>query len=343
MAHDFYNLIRISFDNQWVEALFHILFYVAAYSLGHVALKVMKHRLGPRFAHGNHSAVKADIFRTFYIFLKRVLQLTTLYYILTTIPVFDKHEELISHICFVAGLIIGVRTSIKLSEFTFYFLLNSHARHLFPIFSRISQIVIFTVGLMIGLKHFNQDIWHIATALGIGSLAVGLAAQPTLMNLFAGFSILVDRPFQIGDRIRVASGDLGDVVDIGLRSTKIRTPDGNMLIMPNHELGNSRVINYSMPDNGTTQTVKLQFDLGADVKKIRGILVEGLSSVPGARQPVVVQMNSIYNGVIEFNLTVLADDFSTTGQVTDRVLETALFTLRTHGIPLAERTLQRQI
>ena len=70
-------------------------------------------------------------------------------------------------------------------------------------------------------------------SLGVGSLAVGLAAQDTLANMFAGFTLMLDRPFRVGDRIQLASGEVGDVEAIGMRATRIKTSDETILVVPN--------------------------------------------------------------------------------------------------------------
>jgi len=81
------------------------------------------------------------------------------------------------------------------------------------------------------LHYFEKDVSSIIVSLGVGSLAVALAAKDTLANMISGFMIMTDRPFRIGDRIMLESGEKGDVYDIGLRSTKILTFD-NTLISP---------------------------------------------------------------------------------------------------------------
>ena len=94
-------------------------------------------------------------------------------------------------------------------------------RQIMPLLEKLVSIFLICTALMIVLKHFNYDILSLVTALGIGSLAIGLAAKDTLANMISGFTLMIDRPFRIGDRIQLASGQWGDVVDIGLRSTKI--------------------------------------------------------------------------------------------------------------------------
>src|SRR3990170_7935615 len=97
-----------------------------------------------------------------------------------------------------------------------------------PLIEKLIFIFIFITGLIIVLKHFDYDILSLVTALGVTSLAIGLAAKDTLANMISGFTLMIDRPFRIGDRIQLASGQWGDVVDIGLRSTKMQTGDNTL-------------------------------------------------------------------------------------------------------------------
>ena len=83
-----------------------------------------------------------------------------------------------------------------------------------PLIEKIVFIFIFLTGLIIVLKHFNYDILSLVTALGVTSLAIGLAAKDTLANMISGFTLMLDRPFRVGDRVQLASGEIGDVVEI---------------------------------------------------------------------------------------------------------------------------------
>ena len=111
----------------------------------------------------------------------------------------------------------------------------------------LSQGVIRTVVIVIGglvmLGHLGITITPILTALGIGGLAVALALQDTLSNLFAGFHLLADRPVSVGDAIRLENGMEGVVEDIGWRSTRIRQPGEDLIIVPNAKLAQSILTN----------------------------------------------------------------------------------------------------
>jgi small-conductance mechanosensitive channel len=112
----------------------------------------------------------------------------------------------------------------------------------------------------------------LVAALGVGSLAIGLAAQQTIGNMIAGFVLLVDRPFRPGDRIRLATGESGEVLDVGVRSTRIRLGDRNLLIVPNTELANSRVLNYATAALPVRGEVKVLVSYATDLERATGLL-----------------------------------------------------------------------
>src|SRR6185295_9657089 len=96
------------------------------------------------------------------------------------------------------------------------------AREFTPLFSKVGRVFIALVALTMLLQHFGVNVASLVVSLGVGSLAVGLAAQDTLANMFAGFTILLDQPFRVGDRIQLATGEIGDVQSIGMRSTVMK-------------------------------------------------------------------------------------------------------------------------
>ena len=112
---------------------------------------------------------------------------------------------------------------------------------------RLAQIVAFAIGILVVLYTIGVNLTAALTGLGIGGLAIAFAAQKTLENLFGGIMIISDRPVRIGDSCKV--GDVtGNVVDIGLRSTRIRTPDRTIMTIPNGQLATMNVENYTLRD-----------------------------------------------------------------------------------------------
>ena len=142
------------------------------------------------------------------------------------------------------------------------------------IIEKIVFIFIFLTGLIIVLKHFNYDILSLVTALGVTSLAIGLAAKDTLANMISGFTLMLDRPFRVGDRVQLASGEIGDVVEIGLRSTRIKTLDSNVLVVPNTELVNTKVINQCYPDKTIRGRIKIGIAYRSDIDKAKQVMLD---------------------------------------------------------------------
>jgi len=142
-----------------------------------------------------------------------------------------------------------------------------------PLIQRVTKALILIVGLSIAFGHFNIDIEGIIVSLGVGSLALAFAAQDTLANMISGFVIMIDRPFRKGDRIKLESGEVGDVEDIGLRSIKIKDFENTIHIIPNKEIANKRVINYSYPDTTIRVKINVGVAYGSDIQTVKNILL----------------------------------------------------------------------
>src|SRR5262245_19033350 len=116
------------------------------------------------------------------------------------------------------------------------------------IFSNLARAVIYILGLLVMLESLDVRITPILTALGVGGLAVALALQDTLSNLFSGLQIIGSRQVRPGDFIQLESGEEGYVIDVTWRNTTIREPANNTIIIPNSKLASSRVRNFYQPD-----------------------------------------------------------------------------------------------
>lgn len=145
--------------------------------------------------------------------------------------------------------------------------------------------VVIALGAVVLLGTMGVSITPILTALGVGGLAVALALQDTLSNLFAGLHILVERSIRVGDVIRLESGEEGTVSDIGWRTTRIRLLPNNVVIIPNNKLAQARVLNYSLPDRSMALLIPVSVSYEADLSLVQRLLVEeatrDIDRIPG--------------------------------------------------------------
>jgi MscS family membrane protein len=147
-----------------------------------------------------------------------------------------------------------------------------------PLVSKLGKIFIFLVAAIAIMNRLGIDAASLVVSLGVGSLAVGLAAQDTLANMFAGLTLLLDRPFRIGDRIRLPSGESGDVLTIGMRATRIKTSDDSTLVVPNSLLVKERVLNVSKPSHNLTARVDVGVAYGTDLAFAKKLLTEAVAA-----------------------------------------------------------------
>ncbi|GMU84939.1 MAG: putative MscS family protein [Ignavibacteriales bacterium] len=151
---------------------------------------------------------------------------------------------------------------------------------IFPLLQKLAKLLIAALALVIILAKLGIDISAFVVSLGVGSLAVALAAQETLSNMISGFIIMADRPFRIGDRIRIGSDINGDVVEIGIRSTKILDFDRNLMVVPNNDIVKSRIINFTYPDEMTRVLVEFGVVYGTDIDKLKAVVIELIKDEP---------------------------------------------------------------
>ncbi len=137
---------------------------------------------------------------------------------------------------------------------------------------KLVKAVFIVVVSMVIADHFELPISKLWAAAGIGSLAIAFAAKDTLANMISGVIILFDRPFLAGDRVELADGTFGDVVDVGLRSTRILSFDNTIHILPNAEISNQRITNHSYPDIHLKVAQKVGVAYGSDMVRVKCII-----------------------------------------------------------------------
>jgi len=214
--------------------------------------------------------------------------LRTLFFVLDVVVGFVFAGRLIHHLLIWYGQEMASRTETNLDE------------QLLPFFRRVVLVFLTLIGLIIVLGRF-VNVSSLITTLGVGSLAIALAAQAALEDSISGFIIMIDRPFRIGDRIEIqALGTWGDVVDIGLRSTRIRTRDNRTVIVPNSVIGKSLIVNHSYPDTQYRIQVHIGVAYGADLELARQTMIGAVRTVDG-----VVPERSVEALFLEFGDSAL--------------------------------------
>jgi small-conductance mechanosensitive channel len=147
------------------------------------------------------------------------------------------------------------------------------------------QVAVVILGLLVLLNLLGISITPILTALGVGGLAVALALQDTLSNLFAGFYVAVARQVRLGDYIRLNTGEEGYVTDIGWRSTTIRALTNNMIIVPNNKLGQAIVTNFYLPEKRVSVSIQIGVACDSDADQVERVLLEeaqkAMREIPG--------------------------------------------------------------
>jgi small-conductance mechanosensitive channel len=135
--------------------------------------------------------------------------------------------------------------------------------------------VLFTIlAITIVLEHNHVSLTAIWTTLGVGSVAVALALQDTLSNLFAGLYLLADRPVSPGDYIKLDSGQEGYVLHISWRSTRLRTQSNNIVFVPNSIMSKAVITNYSLPELMVSVTIQARVAYGSDPRQVEKVLLD---------------------------------------------------------------------
>jgi len=146
---------------------------------------------------------------------------------------------------------------------------------LFSVIRKSLNAFVIVVAVLVTAQNLGINITAAITSLSIGGLAVGLAAQDTLANLFGAVAVFVDRPFRVGDQIKL-DGAEGEVESVGLRSTRVRNPDGQLAAVPNKIMGNAIITNLTeRPNIKTSMNLVLAQSLPAEkVKRALALLEE---------------------------------------------------------------------
>lgn len=237
------------------------------------------------------------------------------YYGMTRAPI-DTQTVLIAHNLHIV-LIVFIITFVIARVLTGLLKAYSHreesSKGSLSLFKSIINIIVYCLGLLVMLSSFGISITPILTALGVGGLAVALALQDTLSNLFAGIQITLTRTIKSGDYIHLTTGEEGTVLDITWRSTTLLTQSDNMTVIPNSKLATTIITNYSLPKRNLSISVPVGISYDSDLEKVERITLEigeALMKENGIETKPVFRYKELGASSINFSLSMDINEFS---------------------------------
>lgn len=184
------------------------------------------------------------------------------------------------------------------------------------IFTNVAKISIYVVGILVALQSAGINITALVATLGVGGIAIALALQDTLSNLFAGIYLIAARKIRPGDYIELDSGDKGYVEDISWRNTQIRElGDDDMIIVPNADLASTRVKNYYLPERELSVLIDCGVSYDSDLEKVEKVVIEVATEIQKNTEGAVkefspfIRYNEFANSSINFTVILRGNQF----------------------------------
>lgn len=212
---------------------------------------------------------------------------------------------------------------------------NTLDDQLAPFFTKTLRVLVVVLGILILLQNLGVNVMSLLAGLGLGGLALALAAQDTAANVFGSIMIILDRPFQVGDWVKVADTE-GAIEEIGFRSTRIRTFYNSLVTIPNSVMAKEKIDNMGVrPSRRIRHTIGIAYETSTDkMKQFEMMITQYLEHHP------LVDKNNItvrFNLMGDFNLQILVNCFifAATGPIELQFQEDLLFTIKDMAAQIA--------
>ena len=313
--------------------VYKILIAVAGFLLIWIVLRWLLFFVERRFKQSEFVQSNQKVFQIIrrVVFLALVLVVGTYLLRMTGIPILEK----ILHALLIVALAFPVKTFLGIA---IRFLQNQIAHKtenevddiIFELLSRFMGFIIFATAIIIALDSLGVNVMPFIAGAGVAGVAIGFAARDTLSNLIAGILLIIDRPFEVGDRIEVwtspaGTSTWGDVIDIGLRATKIKTTDNIVIIIPNNEIMLRDIINYTTISESIRVRINIGIAFDADIQKAKDIILQVADSAEWVAKdpPPKVVVRKFAESAVDLQLRVWINDarkrMTTISYITDTV------------------------
>ncbi len=277
-----------------------------------------------------------------------------LYWIVNTIDIIEPLVKIFSYILFTV-IILTITRVIARTVSGVIDMQIERSQQTMPKTTLLNAIVngiIYAMGILVVLQYYGISIAPILTALGVGGMAVALALQETLANIFSGLHLILSKQLRLGDYIHLSSGEEGRVTDITWRFTTIvPVGDGNMVVIPNQKIASSIITNYSMPRHDIVIKIPVGVAYDSDLQKVeevtlevaRQVLTDLNEKLDADRQP-AVRFYQFGDSSIDFNVLLHSARFDDQFRLKHEFIKALTARFRQEGIeiPFPIRTIVQQ-
>lgn len=240
---------------------------------------------------------------------------------------------LILIICLLLVRIIRDFSQHWLSEWKFR-TKSSVDERVIPLLQKILKTIVLILGLFFVFSAWNINLTPLLTTAGIAGLAIGLAVKDSLNNIVGGIQLVLDRTFKVGDKVEIEGVQPGVILDIGLRSTKLKTYDNEVIFIPNGILANSKIKNFTEPDLSIRVNVQFGVEYGSDLRKVNKIVLDAIQNIEGVlEEPApAVQFLNMSDFSLDFVARVWVREYSGAYSMKLKVTDEIYKTLSKEGI-----------
>jgi len=239
-------------------------------------------------------------------------------------------------LCYLAALFLNLLIKAWLNK-TEQIIGKHRQKDLLAVSRKILNFVIFILLIIFILSIWGIKVTALVASLGIAGIVVGLALQTTLANIFGGIFLIADGSFKIGDFVQLETGEAGEIIDVGLRSTRIKSFDeGNEIVVPNSILMNSKIINYGRPEIHLKKRIKIGVAYGSDVKKVKKVLLDCASEVEEILEnpPPQVYFTEMADFSLNFEVVFWIKNYKKRFEAQDKFISLSYGKLQDNGIQI---------
>lgn len=270
----------------------------------------------------NHLNIDEDSW--FYIFINALRGVPVslclvvgLYWIVNTINIIEPLTRLFSYILFTVIILSITRVAARTINGFISLHIESSQQKLpkTTLLNTILNVVIYAMGVLVVLQYYGISIAPILTAMGVGGMAVALALQETLANIFSGLHLILSKQLRLDDYIKLSTGEEGRVTDITWRFTTIvPAGGGNMIVIPNQKIASSNITNYSMPRKDIVISIPVGVAYDSDLDKVERVTLDVAKEVMAqidkdVKMEPAVRFHTFGESSIDFNVVLHSSYF----------------------------------